>query len=466
MTRNPEFQRQLWLNWRPSLLAWSLSLSALVLAVSLALSAPDNRAQSLGMMAMAGLWVATLFYGSVLAGRSLREEARQNTWDWQRLSALSPWQMGWGKLLGAAVPAWLYALWFALAILLVSAAWPKFMGGWQESLHVVALAVLWGLGLQAWAMNSVLMAWGQQDRPATSRQTQLLSGLLFLLLAPAALRNYATVTRGSASAALWWHMNIGYLGAAYLYGALLLALGLLALWRLLCMRLDVRTLPWAWPLGLAVCGFFAAGMEVDGATFGDTGLEVFSRLTAWFAMLGTALVALLHMDGHLRGWRQAQWAASRGRWREALQALPLWPVSWLLALLAAVAAPLWAGKLNPDFSQLLVCLYLLRDVLILTGFALLAGRLRSPMAAFCIAWAVINIALPLLAWGVAGLAGVGIAQPVMGLIFRQSGAMGLHGAAPWVSLGVQLLLAAAWAGWVFRDRVLGFAREGGPQAKT
>jgi hypothetical protein len=40
MTHNPEFQRQLWLNWRPSQLGWSLLLTALLMATPLALSSP------------------------------------------------------------------------------------------------------------------------------------------------------------------------------------------------------------------------------------------------------------------------------------------------------------------------------------------------------------------------------------------------------------------------------------------
>ena len=53
--RNPEFQRQLWLNWRPSLLAWSLGLSLLVLALPFALSSPANLPGSLSSTAMAGV---------------------------------------------------------------------------------------------------------------------------------------------------------------------------------------------------------------------------------------------------------------------------------------------------------------------------------------------------------------------------------------------------------------------------
>src|SRR5256885_5146179 len=78
--------------------------------------------------------------GSVLAGRGLNEEAHQHTWDWQRLSALTPWQMAWGKLLGAPLPAWLYMLWCALAVLATSTGQP---GGLAWGVHAVLQAVLW-----------------------------------------------------------------------------------------------------------------------------------------------------------------------------------------------------------------------------------------------------------------------------------------------------------------------------------
>lgn len=136
----------------------------------------------------------------------------------------------------------------------------------------------------------------------------------------------------------WWGLDVGGLGLAYLAGALILGLGLLALWRQLCTRLDVHTLPWAWPLGLALTGFFAAGTL-------NLGIAAFFSSTAWIALIGTAYVALQHMDQHLRAWRQVQWSVSRQRWREALEALPLWPVSLLLgfamALLLLFAPKAW-----------------------------------------------------------------------------------------------------------------------------
>lgn len=457
--RNPEFQRQLWLNWRPSLLAWSLGLSLLVLALPFALSSPANLPGSLSSTAMAGLWLASAIYGSVLAGRSLAEEASQNTWDWQRLSALSPWQMAWGKLLGAVLPAWLYVLWFAIAIAGIATVWVLEI----SVVHIVGLAILWGLGLQTWAMNSVLMSWGQQDLPVNRRRAALLPLLLlFFIPGPFLGRVYDGIFNNNAEPVLWWGMDVGGLGMAYLAGTLMLGLGLLGLWRMLCTRLDVHTLPWAWPLGIAVSGIFAGGSF-------STGLPAFLGSTAWIALLGTIYVALQHMSQHLRAWRQVQWSVSQGHWREALEALPLWPVSLLLGLIVSIVV-----IFTPDAHEVgvmgalgsfsvLMYLQLLRDCLLLTGFALLAGKLKSPMVSFVIAWLILNIAAPLLAYGLGGVNGAMLVQPVMSAWFQSidsSDAPAVwNSVLPWASLGVQILVVASWVIHVFKDRVLGFARD-------
>ena len=455
-TRNPEFQRQLWLNWRPALLAWSLGLSLLVLALPFALAPAQELPAALSMTAVTGLWAAAAVYGSVLAGRSLAEEASQNTWDWQRLSALTPWQMAWGKLLGAVLPAWLYALWFALAMAGVASA--RILEQ-LPVLHTVGLALLWGLGLQAWAMNSVLLSWGLGQRPVNRRRTALLP-LLFLFFIPGPFigRVYESIFGHDVAPLLWWGVDVGALGLAYLTGALVLGLGLLSLWRQLCARLDVRTLPWAWPLGLAATGFFSAGTV-------DLGVGALLGSTAWIALLGTAYVALQQMDQQLRAWRQVQWSTSRRRWREALEALPLWPVSLLLGFAASALTlfvPAPQGLEASGLFSIHLCLQLLRDCLLLTGFALLAGRLKSPMGSFVIAWLILNIAAPLLAYGLAGQTGAMLVQPVlaMWLAGREAAEPARAWAAmAWASLGLQILVTLGWVVHVFKQRVLGFACE-------
>lgn len=459
MMRNPEFQRQIWLNWRPSLLAWSLGFSLLILMLPLALFEPEERYGALGTTALMGLWGASVLYGSLMAGRSLSEEASQNTWDWQRLSALSPWQMAWGKLLGATLPAWLYTLWFSIALMWVASSWvPEQAMG----MHSIALAVLWGLALQSWSMSSVLLSWGQHEIPVNRRRAALLPLLMIWLIpGPFLGRMYNNMIKNTSEPVLWWGLDVGGLGTVYLFGALMLGLGLLALWRQLCTRLNVRTLPWAWPLGLAVSGWFAGG------TFNE-GIGAFFGSTAWIAVMGTVYVSVQHMGQHLRAWRQVQWSASRGRWREMLEALPLWPVSLALAFAASWLLLLTPQRFEETLGQglggfsIFVCLQLLRDCLLLTGFALLVGKLKSPMAAFVIAWLIINIAAPLLAYGVAGYKGIAVVQPAIAMLYAVMDADLAPDRLtwlPWLAMGLQLVLVLGWVVYIFRDRVLGFARD-------
>ena len=459
MSTNPEFQRQLWLNWRPSLIGWSLGLSALALAVPLASGDPKNRLYFVAMAAIGLMWVAATIYGSTLAGRSLSEEATQNTWDWQRLSALTPWQIAWGKLLGATLPAWLYVLWFAMVANFLSATLDQ-LGLGMLGLHSMLLAVLWGLGLQAWAMVSVLLGWSSQDRSGSKRRMAYLPLLLiFLLPGPLFSRLAGSFFNQTGEPILWWGLNLGSKGVAYIFGFMVLGLGLLALWRLLCTRLDVRTLPWAWPLGLCVAGFVVGGL------FSASPVAAFAWTTC-FALLGTAYVALQGMDEGLRSWRQAQWNASQGRWRQALEALPLWPVSWLLAAVCCVLWLLWPQAESLAIVGLpagarpatLLTLQVLRDAAILTGFALLAGRLKSPMAAFWITMLILYVLLPLLVMGLfRDSQVVMLVQPMTGLLWNDSERdLGLW---PWLAMGLHVLLALGWLAYVFKQRVLGYANE-------
>jgi pimeloyl-ACP methyl ester carboxylesterase len=50
--------------------------------------------------------VLTILWGTRLAANSILDEMADKTWDWQRLSILSPWTMTWGKLFGATAFAW------------------------------------------------------------------------------------------------------------------------------------------------------------------------------------------------------------------------------------------------------------------------------------------------------------------------------------------------------------------------
>ena len=444
MSRNAEFQRQLWLHFMPSSMLWIVGLCTLLMAVTWVLSGPPL----LATVNLAGMWCATVGYGAMLAASSLHQELRHNTWDWQRLSALTPWQMSWGKWLGATCPAWLLGGCFAVANMLVVPLWNGGTADWRQ----LGLAVLWGMAVQVWAINVVLLGW-RSNGAWGWRKAVLLPWLLLILVPGTVVSSLWQQLVGTQGVMAFWGMPLSNHAMAALLGLACLALGLLALWRQMSQRLDVATLPWAWPLGLIALALVLAGLARP------SGVASLSWISCT-ALLGTAYIAL-HGVHHARTqWLHVHGHATRRQWVGVLQTLPLWPISWLLGMLTAGLWSLAHTDPAPDLPfqtgwlLLLVGFQLLRDALLLTGFALLEGRLKSPITAFTLAWLVFNVLLPLLAWGGAGAAGPVLAQGLQPLAgYALISASSIPGWVFFLLMLVQVALVAVWVVRVFRRHV-------------
>lgn len=102
---NPEFHRYLWLNFSP----FRLIIMPLVLVSILYIAALSDLK----------IWPATVFrsainlygiiiflWGNYAAAAALSKDMQAQTWDFQKMSALSPWQLTIGKLFGATSYVW------------------------------------------------------------------------------------------------------------------------------------------------------------------------------------------------------------------------------------------------------------------------------------------------------------------------------------------------------------------------
>ena len=115
---NPEFQRYVWLELsRHRLIAVPALLAVIVVVVFASASNPAN---FLAYGALGAFAAVTGVYGSVRAFGSVTEELRDRTWDFQRMSALSPWSLTLGKVAGAPVFAWYAGAW-TLGVFLLAA---------------------------------------------------------------------------------------------------------------------------------------------------------------------------------------------------------------------------------------------------------------------------------------------------------------------------------------------------------
>lgn len=402
---NPEFRRQLWLQFSSTRL---ILLPVLLVAcfTAVALSGADHVATALSITGATLFGLLVWGMGTLAAGASVMDEITERTWDQQRMSAMQPWAMTWGKLAGASAYGW-YGGAFCLLV-----AVPASVLAGQPSDQVLRLAlagILGGLLLQA-----MLIAVNLQLAKVGGRMARRggMSGLLLLLLWGAG----PLIGLVKETQLLWWGESFDGLNFALASLALFGACALGAAWRSMAEVLAVRQLPWGWPMLALVATIYLAGFapEQRWRVFGLTGLAICTGFT---------YVALLAEPQPRPLWQRVVTRLEAGQWRAALQQLPRWPTTLVLALPFSLL--IWY-TLSPEVSSkafgrfgdyggghaVALVLLLARDCA-LALFLAFSPTGRRPVLGF---WVLMGVLYGLVPWLLSGLhsrALSGLVQPLL-----------------------------------------------------
>ncbi|WP_340645881.1 hypothetical protein [Phenylobacterium sp.] len=440
---NPEFQRNLWLEASPRRIAWAAVTLVLIYGAT-ALMAREAASGPLPAMAGVGAFVfiiCGLLWGSRAAGGAVLGEIADRTWDFQRLSALTPWSMTWGKLLGASSLAWMCAL---TGVVLMAGL--MLVQGQPGALWMLGFLIALALFLQAVCLAVALI--GVRKARAEGRVARaggVLGGLIlgvFLLMAVAGSAGFQRgVGLAGISAFLyargdvtWWGLVFPATGFRTVATLAFAGWALAGAWRLMRLELQMKNLPVVWPAFLIFLAVFLGGFA-----YGPGG-------TAAALLVGALAVALAAYAGAFAEpadrVRLRQFGASAAK-GDLARALPLTPAAiapFILALILVVAAFMVGepglvavgGRQQPDPAQAAALLaFVLRDLAVITLFRFGPRPQRGDFGAV--------VALALL-YAVGGVVG-GVISPGTGqaLFVPMS-------TAPWASLASGLAQAAiAWA---------------------
>lgn len=401
---NPEFRRQLWLQFSPTrLVLLPLLLLAGFAAIGLSLSGLDRIAQALAFTGAALFCLLVWGMGTLAAGASVIDEILERTWDQQRMSAMQPWAMTWGKLAGATAYGWYGGAWCLLVA--VPSALMK-----EPPALVLQLSV--GGILGGILLPAVLIAVNLQLAKVGGRMARSggISALLLTLLW--GIGPLLGLLKGEE--VLWWGLSFERMNFALASLALFTVFALGAAWRCMAEVLAVRQLPWGWPALALITTAYLAGFapEQRVAVLGVTGL-VSCAIFTYFALLAEPQPRPL--------WQRVATRLECGQWRAALQQLPRWPTTLALAL--PFAAVVWQmppleADTSPTFGHYLglhalaVVMLMARDCA-LALFLAFSPSGRRPVLGF---WVLMGVLYGLLPWllGAAdsGLL-LGLAQPLL-----------------------------------------------------
>jgi hypothetical protein len=375
---NPEFVRNLWLETTPRRIAWAGLAVVLILFASGVLfghtAANASRLNAVGIAGLIVFLVAALLWGGREAGRAVRIEIGERTWDFQRLSALTPWAMTWGKLFGATSLAWLAALVGLIAAipLLVMRAGPT--RAIEAIVGAIALAVL----LQGAALAGSLVAVRKaraEGRLAVIRGGigGFFAGLAMLWVVWQGLSLAFVMARGGQTGLgrwagldphVWWSVNVA--GAEFVVASLAAyaAWAVAGGWRLMRLELQLRNAPWLWIAFLVFTALYLAGF----AGPADVGSR-FALMAGVFAA-GAYIGAFIDPADRV-GLRQFAQQCRQGDWRAARYRTPLAAPALLLTLLAVIGFSLQSSASFPGASPAFgfaALAFLVRDLGVIAFF--------------------------------------------------------------------------------------------------
>jgi hypothetical protein len=329
---SPEFQRNLWLQ-----LSWGRVLAAPILfgiLVAALLSAMAPQPHHMAEFARAAFILLLAFWSTRRVADSLAEEVGGGTWESQRMSGMSAWSMVWGKLVGGAIFPW-----YCAAICLGVMVWYGLQAGLGEmrvalSQQVATLLLGAVLGQATSLVVALLLLRKVQFRRRLTVTMAQIAGLLAFGLAVG--WDYSANPWSASVGIIRWY-DQGY--DAYQFylasAAVFTAWALLAAWRLMRMELLYVNRPWVWTLFTLFGMAYAAGFvrwEIEALT---------SRL-AIAAVAGLALTYVAFFaeakDPVRYRWGLARFKALH--WWHALEFMPWWLISYLLAAVAG-GATIW-----------------------------------------------------------------------------------------------------------------------------
>ena len=418
MQPNPEFRRYLWLEISPQRL---ISMPAILGATFYLIALAGGDVGFLAEWSLTIYLLLVLLWGTRSAASAVVSEVRGGTWDWQRMSAVRPWQMVWGKLFGATIFPW-----FGAVICLGVFIFVLLLRTGQGAMLPAMVFLLLASAILAHAVSLAASLLWLHRRGAEKRSVLVLPQLLGL-----AAGGYAYIqasrTAGLGAEAfstrVWHGMTFDLEGFVLVSLAVFLAWALLGVYRLMRAELQVRQQPWAWAAFVVFLVIYVSGLPAPrAAQAGMIDLLTARLMLAFGLALALAYVTYFLFEKDPISLRGLILALKGGDGRRALRLLPQWLIATVITALVALAYVVCLLLLDDrqgpgetllgmDFRQagILMTLgllgFLLRDLAIILFLNLRGGR---PDAAALVYLLVLHLLVPALmvALGLGGLVGL------------------------------------------------------------
>jgi len=379
MFKNPELQRNLWLEFSRHRIVIMPCIIGLVLLVAYV----NDRYRLGENFYNTAIWMyfaLTVLWGGRLAGESVVQEMNDKTWDNQRMSSLSPWTMTLGKYLGSTMIVWYGAVICLICVVFVPSTVIAREG--PPLVYLISVCILAAVLSQLISFVASLVSIRKG-----LKQNRSISSIYLILGIITASYVAGLAFNMRAGTSIFWH------GAAYgAFPFILVSLSLfcgwtmLAAYRLMRVELQVKSIAIYWTLFVIFVAIFVSGFIVS-ASPNNSFHQLLVGYTIVVAL--TYLVAFADSKNPII-FRRLFFSIKNKDWRKVLETIPAWffclilmSVSLLMLVLANnETLVIFNYSINFRFYAIAIFMFALRDIGLILYFNFSAKAGRADMTAF------------------------------------------------------------------------------------
>lgn len=400
---NPELKRNLLIELtRQRLIAMPVILGLIFTA---AYTAGD--AGTLVVISRAAFWALILLWGTRKAAGVFDSELINNTWDSQRMSAMSATELFLGKLFGGLG----FILYGALLCIAANiAAQATLLPRFTVNLLVADLAEVLAALLSITVSMFVAVLLMKRTRTSKGISVTLCqffaisAALLFRIIWYSSTDTQVfefglNLNRTGQILHVWYGLEVSAQWFAVVSLLIFLCWAVLGIVREIGTLLQFRSIRWMWMAFVLFIGLYIAGFE---AIYSDIG-TLSGKLTIylgiiWATGLGLTYFAIFIEPKSINAYRAFFDAIRRRSLRDLLEKIPFWMMSLTVALIALILIIVAGGPpafnaeigytahdgmldANPRLFLVVLTLFALRDYLLVTTLNLRANAKRADIAA-------------------------------------------------------------------------------------
>lgn len=392
---NSEIRRYYWQDFSlQRTMAMPLVLAAIVYLMYLG----DSRAGTIASFASTSFVILVFFWGGYKAASCVTEEVKDNTWDNQRLSPVSPLSLSLGKLFGSTLYTW-YGGVMALGIYIIYSLKEKPA---ELVIYNSALGVVLGIFCHAVALLLSIQSLGVRNRYGRVQSITCWVGSLLVVWSlykgQGGGMSDSFHHKQSLEFVEWFGMEI--LSTKFWLGSLLayLAWAIIGIYRLMREELRIKNIPWVWGLFVVFIMVYNAGLfnearslkfasdMANGDSVHNYSMQYMERTRLGIAVICgiLSMYLIVFMDNiNITRYRMIWHQWKQRNWVKIGEVLPRWIVSFILTVIVGGLFLAYVpSKMGYGLSIVLVSLmlFMLRDAAILHYFKFATTNNRAGLA--------------------------------------------------------------------------------------